>query len=342
MGKMQYDGTRVTIAPDRVVELGQRVLTAIGCGQTVARTVATHLVEADLCGVESHGSMRLIQYVEQFESGYLNPKAETTMDQGDRNAWSVDGGGGIGIPVLEQAVRQGCARARDQGLSVTAVRNLGHTGRLGAFVEQGAASGCLTICIGGGGREVWRQVAPFGGTKALLPTNPYAIGIPGGEQGPVVLDFATGMIAGGWIYAARQAGGTLPPGSILDPDGQPSVDPQAYFDGGAILPAGGAKGYALALVAELIGEAMLGPVATEMNWLLLCLDTSLYTGPGAMRAKAEEILAEIRTCPPAPGFEEVSVPGERERTARARATGVHLPQPTWEALLALEQRLSGG
>lgn len=338
MGKLSFDGTRVSIDTERLIQLGVRTLVGVGCQKEVARSVAEHLVQSDLCGVESHGCMRLLQYVEQFESGYLNPVAIAVRTKGPRNAWSVDGGGGIGIPVMEMAIRTGCEEAQLQGISVTAIRNVGHTGRVGAFVEMGAVEGCLSILIGGGGRENWRQVAPYGGRKALLPTNPYAIGVPGGEKGPVVLDFATGKIAGGWIYAARSAGARLPEGVLLDPEGQPTTDPEDYFAGGAILPAGGAKGYALALVAELIGEAMLGPVATEMNWLLLCLDTTLYAEPGALQQKAEEILAEIRSCPPLEGIDQVAVPGEREREIRHRAEAIHLPEPTWQALQTLESR----
>ena len=155
----------------------------------------------------------------------------------------------------------------------------------------------LTLLIGGGNRQTWRQVAPHGGSKAMLPTNPWCVGIPGGVNGPVVLDFATSKIAGGWIYAAQSAGALLPEGCIIDRHGNPSRKPQDYFDGGAILPSGEHKGYALALMGELIGEAMLGPVSRECNWLLIGIDTRRFNAPGEMQRIAEEILAEMRDCP---------------------------------------------
>jgi LDH2 family malate/lactate/ureidoglycolate dehydrogenase len=194
----------------------------------------------------------------------------------------------------------------------------------------------MIIILGGGNRKSWRQVAPFGGRKAILPTNPYCIGIPGGEHGPVILDFATAKIAGGWIYAARSAGAQLPEGVMIDNEGRPSTDPEDYYEGGALLPAGGAKGYALGLVAELVAEAMLGPATTECNWLMITLDTADYRNPSTIRSVAEEILAECRQCPPMPGFDRVEIPGERERVHKAVSNGViSVPAETWKQVLAL-------
>jgi LDH2 family malate/lactate/ureidoglycolate dehydrogenase len=175
----------------------------------------------------------------------------------------------------------------------------------------------------------------------MLPTNPYSIAVPGGEKGPMMLDFATSKIAGGWIYAARSAGALLPDGVLLDAQGQVTRDPEDYFRGGAIMPSGEHKGYALALAAELVAEAMLGPTETEGNWLLLTLDTRLYRDPAEMRRVAEEILDEMRTCPPAPGFERVEVPGEREREQRERGreAGIALPRPTLRQIEELSRRL---
>lgn len=340
--KLELDGERVTIDVGEAVDKVSKIFKSIGCSAAVAREVAKHLADADLCGVESHGLMRTLQYAEQFETGYMRPDASPRITPNELGAVEVDGCGGIGIPAMSIATDHGCEQAIQHGISALAIRNVGHTGRLGAFTETAANRGCLCIVVGGGGRENWRQVAPYGGRRAVLPTNPYSIGIPGGLRGPVVLDFATSKIAGGWVYAARSGGARLPDNVLIDSEGRVSRDPEDYFRGGAILPAGEAKGYGLSVMAEMIGEAMLGPATTEANWLMITLDTKRYRTQHTMQAVAEEILDELRCCPPAPGFDAVEVPGERERAHRDRTMhiGVSLPEKTWARIQALAERLA--
>ena len=174
-----------------------------------------------------------------------------------------------------------------------------------------------------------------------MSTNPYCIGIPGGARGPVILDFATSAAAGGRVCGAKLAGAIFPDGILNDRDGNPTRNPQDYFDGGTILPAGGAKGYALAVAAEIITEAMLGPVSVECNWLMIAVDCGLYREVDAMQETAEEIFAELRNCPPAPGFQRVEISGERERdrrTANADKT-LFLPAAAWAEIEILADSL---
>ncbi len=339
--KLELDEAREIVAIDVAITLVSDIFEALGCCADVAREVARHLADANLCGMESHGLMRTLQYADQFLSGYMRADARAEIVSNDRGATLVDGHGGIGIPAMRIAVEEGNRQARAQGVSAIAIRNVGHTGRLGAFTEAAASEGFLSICFGGGGREKWRQVAPYGGRKGMLPTNPYSIAVPGGERGPMMFDFATSKVAGGWIYAARSAGARLPDGVLMDAEGRVTRDPEDYFRGGAIMPSGGHKGYALALAAELVAEAMLGPTETEGSWLLLTVDATRYRDAGSMGRVAEEILAELRDCPPAPGFDRVEIPGEREREHRdrTRASGIALPRQTWRQILDLADEL---
>jgi uncharacterized oxidoreductase len=330
----------IPVATVRAVLKG--ILTAKGCSTDEADEVTEHLVETDLGGIESHGVMRVLQYAEQYDTGYLKPDAQRRLVVETNGQEWVDGDGGIGIPTMRLAVDRVCEMAEASGFGVISVRNVGHTGRLGAFADAAGQRNCFLMIVGGGGRQNWRQVAPFGGKSAILPTNPYCFGIPGGDRGPVVVDFATSVVAGGWVHAARAAGALLPEGALIDRDGHPSRDPQSYFEGGAILPKGGAMGYGLAVIAEMLCDAMIGPATTEVNWLLLALDTTRYRVPEVRQQAAEDILAELRACPPAPGFRRVEVPGERERDMRGEGGGavVTVPASTWRSIVSLATSLS--
>jgi hydroxycarboxylate dehydrogenase B len=335
-GKLTGDLERIRVSLADAATVVSAILQGAGCLADTARVVADHLVDASACGVESHGVMRVLQYEDQFRAGYMRSDAVIQTRRTPRGAVEVSGGGGIGIPAMRQAMELAIEQSRATGMAAVVVRDVGHTGRLGAYAEQGAHAGQVIIIVGGGGRTAWRQVAPYGGRRAVLPTNPYCLAAPGGARGPVVTDFATSMLAGGWLYAARSAGARLPDGTLIDPDGKPTTDPEDYFRGGAILPRGGPMGYGLAVMAEMIGEAMLGPATTEVNWLIMALDAGCYRDEPLRQAVAEEILAELRDCPPAEGFTEVEVPGERERARRVEAerAGLAIPVATWRQILA--------
>lgn len=329
------------LGADALTRFGTTILEAIGCRSAIAAEIAEHLVDADLCGVYSHGIFRLDWYAQRAAAGRFVPQAVPAMVQAEGGAALVDGGNGLGMPAFRMATDHLVEVARRDGLAAVGIANVDHTGRIGAYARRGADAGCLTIMFGGGARRDWRQVAPYGGARAMLPTNPFAFGIPAGARGPVVIDFATGMAAGGKVYAAKMAGRPLAEGLCIDAAGNPTTDPDAYFNGGAILPMAGPKGYGMALVAELLGEAILGQAMDGMNWICIAVDLSRYRAPAAYRRAAEECLAELRACPAAPGFDRVEVPGEREADLRAERlrTGIPIPPATLQGLRALGRRL---
>ena len=335
--------TDVVCSVESLTQLATSVMAALGCDDDIAAEIAEHLVAADLHGVSSHGTMRLTQYAKQAASGYMTPVARPSLERNERGAWIVDGTRGYGMPAMNLATTQAIDDAASAGIGVVGVVNSGHTGRIGAYVEAGAEAGCLTICFGGGGRERWRQVAPFGGIDPIIPTNPYAFGIPGGASGPVVIDFATGATSGGRAMAAKVKGELFTDEAFLDAAGQPSRDPNAYLDGGAIRPAAGPKGYGLGLMAELVADAMLGPVTGEGCWLIIAIDVGRYREGDAFSGAADQLLAELRESTPAAGFERVEIPGERERLRREQRLrdGIPIAEAVWTGLVDLEASLSG-
>jgi len=323
-------------------ELASSVLRSIDCTAEVADEVSEHLVETDLAGIASHGTLRLVQYVEHAKRCLFTPSASPTVSMNEHGAWIVNGHGGFGISAMNLAVKKGSELMLHTGMATVAVVNCGHSGRIGSFAEDGARLGALTIIIGGGSHEGWKQVAPYGGAKGRLPTNPYAFGIPGDDDGPVVLDFATAAAAGGWIVAAQSAGAMLPDGLIMDQEGQATNDPDKYVSGGSLLPFGGPKGYGMGLLAEILGFALLGPFTQPvkglgLNHMVIMIDTKRFRGPDAFMAASKAVLDHVRDCPPAQGFDAVEIPGHRERAhaAKLRREGVPIPDQTWQKLRAL-------
>ncbi len=229
-GKLDLVESRVSVSINDARQAALRVLDCAGCKAQTAGEIVDHLIDADLCGVESHGIFRALQYADEYRRGYLQPNAEPSLDSTRHPTCHVDGHGGIGITALSLAVQAGIDAARRYGITAIAVRNTGHTGRLGAFAEM-AAKGAMPV------HRLWRGCArtlahgytPTGAAKAVLPTNPWCLGIPGGELGPIILDCATGQIAGGWIYAARRGRGTSSRGRDHRSHGAPVPEPRRLF-----------------------------------------------------------------------------------------------------------------
>jgi len=325
--------------------LGAEIMSKIGCSGAAAQEISDHLVDADLSGIHSHGTMRLSQYVSQYQQKLWTPSASPRIFQSQLGSWIVDGQDCHGITAVRVGVRHCVDQALERkstGIACVGVRNCGHTGRIGVFAEEGAKRGCLTFVIGGGSRKSWRQVAPYGGAKGMLPTNPYAISIPGDERGAVTIDFATGATAGGWVMAAKKSRATLPAGLIIDRNGRSTTNPNDYTSGGCILPAAGSKGYGLGLMAELIAYTMLGNVQKEsglgLNTMVIAIDTTRFRSNPDLMTASKEVLDEMRRCPPAPGFSKVEIPGQREneRVERLLAKdGGHmkLPQGIWSDIV---------
>ena len=323
-----------TLTADNLQRLTADVLHAAGASAPVAATVAAHLVDNNLRGVESHGVNRIPSYLSLFETEFVDPDAVSQVTEDGGTLLRIDGGGGFGIPAMELAVERLIPAASRHGLVAAAVTGCGHTGRIGAYADALADQGLMALILGGGGHEGWPAVAPFGGAQGLLGTNPYAYAMPGGRHGNVVVDFATSATAQGKLAVARAKGEPAPDGQIIDATGRPSRDVEDFYAGGAILPAAGPKGYGMSLIAELVGFALL-PDPHEYNWLIVAIDIARLRPDGGYDGAAETFLDKLIAVPPAPGFDRVMIPGEPERRLKAERekNGVPLADGIWSGIV---------
>lgn len=298
-----------TIDSEQMRAFGVRFLQAYGASARNAGIITDHLVDNDLKGVESQGAMRLFEYARFMVDGKVDGSADPEVRTLAPGAFLVEGNRGFGIVAMCRAVDQ--ILGSGQPMAVAAVTGVGHTGRVGAYAEKLAGHSHFGCVYGGGGHKQHPSVAPFGGTRGVMSTNPVAFAMPGVDGVPLSADFATSSSAGGKLRLAQRKGVPLPEGQILDKNGNPSTDPSAYFDGGVMLPSAGPKGSGMGMINELLCYAMLGePV--EFNWVITAFRLDLFCSEEDYSRRCAEFLQLVNNTPPASGFQSVSYPGQYE------------------------------
>ena len=337
-------------APCDLARLGSELLIASGSPAEEAEAVIDHLVESSLMGHDSHGVMRIPEYLELVQQGRIIPAAAIHVRQTSATTAIIDCGSNYGQLGGQRAVTEAVERASQHKMASVVTENCNHVGRLGAYVQAAAEQGMLAIAscnspIHG------HFVLPWGGREGWLATNPLAYGIPTSES-PIVADFATSVAPEGKIRYYHNSGQQLPSGWILDADGQPSSDPASFYGPprGGILPFGGDvgyKGYALGLLAELLGSALVGnevdnPDNAGNGMCLIVLDPEAFCGIDRFRELASSTSQYMKSSAPAPGHDEVLVPGELEfRSYKLRQQeGIPLDENSRKAIIQHAERLS--
>ena len=274
-----------------------------------------------------HGVIRVQPYVKLLQAGTTKTDLPVRVTKDAGALITVDGQQGLGQVVCKQAMDLAIERAREHGVSVLGLCNTTHMGRIGAWAEQAADAGLVSLhfCNTTG---FGIQVAPFGGTDRRLSVNPIAMGVPRPGQEPIIHDMSTGTIAAGKVRVARNKGGQLPEGAIIDNQGRPTTDPEAFFADppGAITTAAGHKGYGLAVFVEILAGSLTAggsshpdnPTANRAinNLLSILIDPERMAGTDAMGADIDRLVAWIKGSPPASPGGEVLMPGEIERRIR--------------------------
>jgi uncharacterized oxidoreductase len=350
----------VTVPAPALESVVEKIFAAAGCDGAEANRISTHLLGANLAGHDSHGVARVPRYVEWLESGFVlkGKDAEIVTDGGCFAL--LDGHFGFGQTVAPQAVDLGIARALQHGIAVVGLRNAGHIGRVGEYAEKAIAAGLISVHFVNVAGSV--LVAPFGGTERRFSTAPFSVGVPLPGR-PLILDFATSLVAEGKVLVASNGGKALPHDALIEPDGTLSADPHTLYGDypqigprnpsngkGAIRAFGEHKGSGLAFMCEMLAGALTGggtsgPVEARgriANGML-----SFYVSPKHFGTQAEfeatgrAYVDWVMETSPANPDQPVLAPGDKEAQTRADrlANGVPLQPDTWESILQVARRL---
>jgi uncharacterized oxidoreductase len=342
-----------TISADRLLSLAKSLFEAAGIAPDDAAIVARSLVESNLRGHDSHGVMRIPQYLEFLRDGKVIAGAPLTVLDESPALLAADAGWGFGQVQAHRLLDRLEPKAKALGVAAGTLRCCGHTGRLGEYAERMAAARLAfigTVNSHGGGH----RVAPPGGISGRLSTNPICIGAPTNDD-PLVLDIGTSVCAEGKVRVCYQKGERVPEGWLLDAEGKPTTDPSVLYTQprGTILPLGGAqayKGFGLALLLDALAGGLSGGACSRSEGgqphgntvLFIVLDVDRFGGANHFFPEVTALAKFIHDCPRAEGMQSIQVPGDPERATmeRRRAEGIPIPEATWKALNELTESIT--
>ncbi|RAZ84800.1 Ldh family oxidoreductase [Mesorhizobium hawassense] len=294
------------------------------------------LMEAELRGVPSHGLLRLSRIIRRVRNGVADAKTSGSHTWRAEAFLEVDGERGLGPVVANSALKVLMERAKKTGIAVAGIRNSNHLGMLGWYAERVATSGFTIIALS----TSEALVHPWGARKAMLGTNPIAVGIPTGGL-PFMMDAATSVVSMGEIHDHANRNEPIPPHWALDAQGNPTTDAKEARKG-SIAPFGQAKGYALGIAFELLVSSLAGAaIGREVSGTLddtsVCNKGDVFIVIDGPHRDLQAYLQEIRSMDPADGFSEVLIPGERGRACRERriAEGVPMAEELWTEMQIL-------
>src|SRR6201998_1674547 len=317
----------VTIQVQNIIDFAADVFAHAQSSPEEARRIATYLTTANLTGHDSHGVIRVPVYIRWKKMGSIVPNQTPEVVVDTASLAVVEGKFGYGQTVTPVAVKLGIEKCKKAGLAAVALRNPGHMGGVGAWAEMAAAEGLLAVHFVNAAGSL--LVAPYGGVQKRLSTAPYCVGIPRLGQDPIVLDFATSIVAKGRVRVASRGGKKLPEGALIDSDGTLSEDPAVLYGpysaegprdhtqgSGAIRAFGDHKGSGLALICELLGGALTGTGATAPDrrfangMLAFYVDPKVIDTANFFDGEIARYVDFIRQTKPVAGVEEVLIPGD--------------------------------
>jgi len=324
-----------------------QVFQAAGVPAEHAHTVATNLVQSELHGMGSHGISRLLEiYTQRFQAGGVNPNPNITIIHRSGSTALIDGDHGPGAVAGQRAMDLALELARDSGSGWVGIRNSSHFGAAFLFARRALPEGMIGFAT----TNAPAEMAPAGGTRPTLGTNPFCIAVPTGRPEGMILDMATTVVAKGKVFLAEYEGHTIPQGWAVDATGKTTTNPSAVR-GGRMLPLAGYKGFGLATMVEVFSALLTGAMTgVEMTGLYGATDSPQQLGHfvGALQIsrfvpleefteRVNQLIAYIKDSPLEEGASEILVPGEMEgrKAALYRSAGIPIAVDVTERLNGL-------
>ncbi len=317
--------------------LAQGALRGLGYAEDEARIIADHVLDAALCGYEYSGLAKILNLPESAR--FRLPRRPVVVLRETEVSLALDGGNNVGMLALHHATLATIAKAAAHGVALVSMCDTWMSGRSAYYVEMIARAGLVAIHTAASSP----MVAPPGGIRSALGTNPIAIAVPG-AHGPVVLDMGTSAFMMTELMLRERLGESLPEGVALGPDGEPTRDPAAARRG-ALLPFGGYKGFGLALMIEALG--LLATCGKEESgghgYLFIAFHPRLFGSQAAFARRVAELIARIKATPPRAGVDAIRIPSERAFRCREQALreGLQVDALVIERLGALRARAEG-
>jgi uncharacterized oxidoreductase len=331
------------VTAERLTEIEIGLLIAAGASAEEAEIIARYNVGANLVGHDSHGIILIPQYIDRIKAGHIVPGAPWEIQQETATTTVIDGNWGFGYVVNDRAMRYTIEKAKRQNVAVATVRRQSHIGRLASYPLLASAEGMIAMITADSGRSS-KAVAPFGGAKARLGTNPICFAIPSNLDGPLVFDMATSAAAAGKINVATARGEQVPAGWLIDAEGKPSTDPRVLRAGGALLPLGGTEGYkgtGLAAIVEILSGLLTGlgfgvdPQGRHNDGCFMAVfNVAAFRDLATFKQEVTDFAHYLKDTPKAQGFTEVFYPGEVEyrKEQDRQKNGVPIEDATWKRL----------
>ncbi len=339
------------VGVDKLTKISVSFFEKMGVSAEIALLVSNHIVQNCLYGHDTHGVNLIPRFIKDLEIGKIKPEARTEIIKTTPSIARADGHRGFGAITMTDVMNAAIEMCRESGIAALTVTNLNHVGILWAYAKAATDAGMIgMLWCGSGPQGGW--VAPSGGRKRALGTNPIAIGVPAGEMKPLVLDISTSIAAAGKINNLRREGEKVPQGWIIDDKGNPTTDPNDFreMDGrtiGALLPMAAHKGFGLGIAAELLGHVLTGygpsykPDYKEGNGIfVVTVDPDKFLSHQTFCAEVDGVLKHIKSIPTCPGVAEVLIPGEIEYNTKEQRErdGIPVDEVLWSNICTLAEK----